>query len=87
MTEYKIVNGTYYHIETSDKVINILEQCRLNKTRIVLDYGDVKTNISWNECFDIAGTICRSNGICNIPILLHNSRIISGGAISTNCII
>jgi len=85
--QYKVVNGTSYHIETSDKVIEVLESIRKNNSRIVLDYGDIKTGKSWNEQFDITGTIGRSTGINKIPILLHNSRSIGGVGILTHCII
>jgi hypothetical protein len=85
MNKYKVVNDTCYHIDTSDKVINILEQCRLNKSRIVLDYGD--NGISWNEKFEITGTIGRSTGISKIPILVHNIRSTGGAEILTHCII
>lgn len=85
--KYKVVNGTAYHIETSDEVIRVLENCRNNGTRIVLDYGDVKTGRSWGEVNDITGRIGRSMGDFKIPILLHNKNSIGGGGILDHCII
>lgn len=85
--EYCVVNGTSYHKETSNEVIKILEICRENNTRIVLDYGDTKTGKSWNEKYDVTGRIGRSTGNIKIPILLYNSRSIGGGAILDHCII
>lgn len=87
MNKYKEINGTSYHIETSNEVIEVLETCKANKTRIVLDYGDIKTGVSWGEVYDITGTLGRSTGSVKIPILLHNSRSIGGGAILDQCII
>ena len=84
---YKNINGTSYNSKTSMDVIEILEQARLNGTRIVLDYGDVKTGESWGEIHDITGTIHRSSGSIKIPILLYNKRCLGGGAILDNCII
>lgn len=79
--KYKVVNGTSYDIRTNIEVIRILELCRENNTRIVLDYGDIKTGKSWNERYDITGRIGRSTGLNKIPILLHNTRSIGGGEI------
>ena len=84
---YKVMNDTSYSLDVCDNLIIALERIRLSKTRIVLDYGDIKTNISWGEKDDISGRIGRSNGKIKIPILLHNSRSIGGGAIMCNRII
>ncbi len=47
--KYKVVNGTSYHEETPDEVVTVLEQCRTDRTRVILDFGDVKTGKSWGE--------------------------------------
>lgn len=85
--EYKVINGTSYHSETSDKVISILEHCRINKLRIIVDYGDIETGKSWNECFDIIGYIGRSTGLNKIPLLVYNSRSMGGGGLLDDRII
>ena len=86
--EYKVVNGTYYGKETSAEVIEVLEKCRKSKTRIVLDYGDVNTGVSYEEVYGIKGTISRSCGEIKIPILLmYSSRSIGGVGIATSIII
>jgi hypothetical protein len=85
--EYKTVNGTSYAIGTCDEVIKVLEQCRLNDTRIVLDYGDKATGESWGEHYDITGTISRSTGSIKVALLIYNSRSIGGSAILTDHII
>jgi glutaredoxin len=86
-TKYKIVNETSYHINTNDKVIEVLERCKANRTRIVIDYGNVETKESWNQVYDISGYIGRSNGSIKVPLLIHNSRSIGGGSLLTNCIL
>jgi hypothetical protein len=84
---YKVTeSGTYYNIETPDKVIECIEKCLYNGRRVRLFYGDIKTGENWNELYDISGTIGRSTGK-HIPILLHNTRSNGGGAILTHCII
>jgi hypothetical protein len=85
--KYKVVNGTSYHDETPDEVVRVLENARANRTRIVLDYGDVKTGESWGEVYDIAGYIGRSTGSIKVPLLIHNARSMGGGAILDHCII
>ena len=85
--EYKLVNGTSYDKRTDDKVIEVLEHCRTNNIRIVLDYGDTKTGKSWNERYGVTGRVSRSCGSSKIPILPYNKRSMGGGAILTHCII
>ena len=87
MNKYKEINGTSYSENTSDKVIKVLEKCIKERIRIVVDYGDVKTGISWNECHDICGYIGRSSGKIKIPLLIYNSRSFGGGALLDNCIV
>jgi len=87
MKKYKKVNETYYHIETSDKTIDFLEKVRQSKERIVLDYGNAETMESWGECYDITGTVGRSTGTIKVPLLIHNTRPMGGGAILDHCII
>jgi hypothetical protein len=71
--------------KTALKIIELYE----NKKRVVFDYGDIKTGISWNQCYDIIGTIGMSKGFYDLryPILVHNVRSFGGGAILTNCIL
>lgn len=85
--KYKIVNNTHYHIDTNDRVIEVLEQCKANRTRIVVDYGDIATKKSWEEVYDISGYVGRSMGDIKIPLLVHNSRSYGGGALLTHCIL
>ena len=87
MEKYKIVNGTTYNINTSDEVIKVLESARTNKKRIRIFYGDTNTGRDWMEIYDTIGTVGRSTGINKIPLLIKNSRSMSGGAILDHCIV
>ena len=84
---YKVVNGTSYHIQTNEKLIEVLEYCMRNNVRIVVDYGNVETKESWNETYDIKGRLGRSGGNIKVPILLYNKRSIGGSAILDHCIL
>jgi hypothetical protein len=86
-TMFKTSDGTCYNTQTPDKVVQILERARRDRTRLVFDYGDATTGKSWGECYDIVGYIGRSTGTNKIPILVFNSRSWGGGAISDDCII
>ncbi len=85
--QYQVTNtGTYYHIETNLQVIEVLEQCRLNNTRIRLFLGDTITGKVWPELHDVTGYVSRSTGVVKVPILRYNSIAVGGGAILDHCI-
>jgi hypothetical protein len=85
--EYSIHNGTHYDKRTDPTIISVLEYARSKRLRIELDYGDTDTGRSWGETHDILGYVGRSTGRIKIPILVHNSRSMGGGAILDHCII
>jgi hypothetical protein len=87
MKKFKEINGTFYNVRTKDTVVNVLENCRKNNIRIILDYGDVTTGESWEDIYDITGRLGRSTGTLKVPILLYNKRSIGGNAILDHCII
>src|SRR6266581_9522006 len=85
---YKVTDtGTYYHENTSDRIIEVLEDCRNRNTRIQLFYGDINTGTDWNEEFGTIGYVGRSMGPVKVPILVYNNKSIGGGAILTDCIL
>jgi len=86
-TKCKVVNGTSYHKETKDEVIEVLENARAKRTRLHFEFGDPKTGKNWNEENDVDGYIGRSTGIIKIPLLIKNSRSTGGGVLLDNCII
>lgn len=85
--EYKVVNGTSYHVDTPDAVIEILDKARIKDTRIRIFYGDRKTGRDWLDTYDNIGQIGRSSGPCKIPILLHTRSSLGGPGILCNHII
>ena len=84
---YKVVNGTSYHKETNESLVNILESARANNTRLVVDYGNIETGQSWGERYDICGYIGRSTGIDKIPLLIYNKRSLGGSCLLSHCIV
>lgn len=85
--KYKVVNGTSYHENTPEAVINVLERAMRTKERIRIFYGDTETGRDWMEIYDTIGTIGRSCGQNKIPLLIKNSRSYGGGAILDHCIV
>lgn len=81
----EIVFSNKTPLRTAKKIVELYN----NKTRIVIDYGDVKTGKSWNEIYDITGTIgvCKGYYDLRYPILIHNIRSMGGGIILTDCIL
>ena len=86
-----IVNGTTYSDETPAEVIKILESARRGgrRRRLRLFYGDPETGRDWCEEYETMGYVSRSTGLPGhkIPILVHNTRSMGGGAISTDSIV
>jgi hypothetical protein len=86
-TKYKVKDGTYYNKDTPDHIVITCEYLRRNNMRVRLYYGDLKTGLEWGDTHCIFGTISRSSGRIQIPILIHNGRSTGGGSILTECII
>lgn len=84
---YQLVNGTAYNMATPQKVVDILEQSRQHRTRLILDYGDANTGQSWGEVNDIRGHIGRSTGNVKIPLLIKTARSMGGGGVLDHCIV
>jgi hypothetical protein len=84
---YKVMNGTYYKTSTPDSVIRILENARLNNTRLKIYYGDTATGRDWMEENDTIGTIGRSGGQVQIPLLIRYKNSYGGGGILDHCIV
>ena len=84
---YKVVNGTYFKEETNDKVIDLLEDARLNNSRIRIFYGDTSTGKSWLDEYDVLGYIGRSTGETKIPLLISTRSSFGGSALLDSCIV
>ena len=86
-SKYKVVDGTSYHADTPQAVIDVLEGARKRNTRIRIFLGDVHTGRSWNEEWDVKGTIGRSTGPVKVPLMIPNVTSTGGSAILDHCII
>ena len=84
---YQVVNGTYYHVDTPQKVIDILEQARANGQRVRVFYGDTVTGKDWMEEWDTIGTIGRSMGPVKVPLLIPRKNSTGGGSLLDHCIV
>lgn len=87
MIVYREVNGTSYHADTNEAIINVLEWARLNDTRIRVYYGDTLTGLDWQEQHRVTGYVGRSTGRAKIPLLVYSKRCCGGGGILDNCIV
>ena len=80
------VNGTTYDANTKAEIVDILERCRVQKTRIRFRYGD-DDGQDWGDSCDMEGYIGRSCGQCKVPLVIFNSRCDGGPAILDDRII
>lgn len=87
MKQYKVVNGTSYDYRTPDEVVRVLEDARLNGTRLHISLGETSTGEDWLEEFDITGYVGRSMGPTKVPLLIANRRSLGGGAVLDHCIV
>lgn len=85
--QYKVLNGTYYHIETDDKIILLLEQARQVGYRVRLHYGDQATGRDWMDEHDVTGHLGRSMGPVKVPLIIKTKQSSGGPAILEHRII
>jgi len=86
-TKYKVIEGMAFHTETPELVCGILRGLLHTGHRVKIYFGDTETGRDWHEEHDTIGTIGQSTGTYKIPLLLHNTRSIGGGAILDHCIV
>lgn len=76
-----------FHKDTPQTVKMLLQSLNYSKRRVRIWYGDAITGKSWNEEYDVIGTIGRSRGPAKIPLIIPNRRSSGGPAILDHCII
>lgn len=81
------VNGTTYSDDCSLTVIDVLERCRADRTRIRIAYGFPADGQDWGEVYGTTGYVGRSCGPVKIPLLVHNRRSLGGDGIITDKVI
>lgn len=90
MKQYKVVNGTSYDVRTPSEVIRVLENARLNRTRLHISYGHTdgsKAGLDWLEEHDVHGYIGRSMGPIKIPLMVNNRRSLGGPGLLDHCVV
>ena len=94
-------NGMYFEvgiklkdsneIESFDNVGDSMMRVLLNaytyNFRIRIWHGDRNTGKSWNEEYDVTGTVGKSSGNLKIPLLMRTKRSHFGGALLLSSII
>lgn len=78
--------GTWYHDDTPERVIAMLDRARYRGERIRLYYGDTETGRDWGDQYSV-GYVGRSMGPKKIPILLPLTISTAGGGILCNSIV
>ena len=78
--------GTYFEPGTPPRVREILEEARKGRRRLVIHLGDRETGKAWGDRPD-RGTVGRSMGPIQVPLLIANSRSTGGCAILTSSIV
>ena len=73
--------------KTTSGVAVLLNNLAMSKQRVRLVYGNTETGKDWLQEYDVLGTIGKSTGSNQIPLLISNSRSTGGGAISEDCIL
>ena len=73
--------------KTTSRVATLLNNLSMSQQRIRLVYGDTNTGKDWLEECDVIGTIGRSTGTKQMPLLIRNSRSTGGGSILDHCIL
>lgn len=86
--KYTIGDFVFYDgtpMNLAKKIIEIIK----SDERIILDYGDIETGISWGERYDITGRIGYSKGYYGLkyPILVYSKKSLGGTDILTNRIL
>ena len=87
MKEYQVVSGTSYHASTPIEVIAVLENARLNRSRLHISLGDSESGRDWLEENMVNGFIGRSSGSIKVPLLIHNRRSVGGPSLLDHCIV
>lgn len=96
--EYVNCNGTWFKYgqniqnegwkyKENETLWCILSSLVHSGKRVRIWYGDKETGRSWNEEYEVTGTIGRSTGNIKIPIIIHTSRSYGGPSLLDDCII
>jgi hypothetical protein len=85
--KYKVENGTFYHEETADEIIAIIETARIEHQILRFHWGDTKTGKDWGDVNDVNGRVSRSMGPVKVPLLMEKTGDMGGTGILDHCIV
>ena len=83
----KNIQNEGWKYKENEKLWKVLSSLVHSGRRVRIWYGDRETGRSWNEEYEVTGTIGRSTGKIAVPLLIKNSRSCGGGALLDDCII
>jgi len=86
MRNSKFKFGTWFNPKTPKKVQRILDEYRRSGEMLRVFYGDAETGRDWMEEYDMIGTIGRSTGVMQIPLLVSKGEG-GGPGLLDDCII
>jgi hypothetical protein len=78
--------GTWFSFDTPKKVRRILEEYRLSNDKIRIFYGDNETGRDWMKENDVMGTIGRSTGTMQIPLLISDDEHSGPGLLDSSIV-
>ncbi len=90
MKQYQTKNGTYFDARTPNEIIRVLENARLDRTRLHISLGYTdgpNAGRDWLEEHDVHGYIGRSMGPIKIPLVVNNRRSHGGPGLLDHCIV
>lgn len=68
---------------TLPEVGKILEHLLAQRVRCRIWYGNTETGLAWPDEYDVTGYIGRSTGTRRVPLMIHDTTSIGGGALMT----
>ena len=83
----KNIQNEGWKYKENKKLWKILSSLIHSGRRVRIWYGDTETGRSWNEEYEVTGTLGRSAGKIAFPLLIKNSRSCCGGALLDDFII
>jgi hypothetical protein len=83
--KYQVVNGVQYKKDASDTVVKVLEEARLNGTRISILYGDIKTGKAWKGGVTCCGYVGKNSH--KLPVLLATKQSSGGECIMDSSVL
>lgn len=87
-TQYKVYNGTSYHIDTPQEIVERLEYARVNRKRVLITYKKGYEDFTGytKDGLNVHMYIGRSTGTVKIPLHIISSRSRGGAGLCDDLI-